>query len=360
MTYSIEFRTTCVNQVNALISENVPTSQSIKRVALLSSIDCKTLKKWCDMAWNTRSVMPIASKEDRRMDRESKRIFSGLPPSIPTDEHMSFVKDLLRADSTIEMLDLSQKILERYGYLFQPAQIYMALHNSPEHWTSKVTEYSAREADPILVRLFVEQVYKQVPIYLCSSFFVFGDGTHLKEKDCHVNRGMAPSGERAVSHRGHAHWYHGGKDATCAFLSMNTSGPLTVDCQVGSVTAETMAPVWHRIVNLMSPFPSANSILVLDNAPVYDKTFITTLFYSKGCKVLWIPQYNPRLNCTEPCHNLAKRYIFKNYAKRFPQISLKDWFIEAYNNVVTPTVAIGEFEHIGISVSAAERIRIME
>ena len=55
-------------------------------------------------------------------------------------------------------------------------------------------------------------------------------------------------------------------------------------------------------------FLGHRSILVLNNAPVYDKIFITAIFAAKDVKVLFQPHKCPRLNSTEPCHHIESTY----------------------------------------------------
>ena len=90
------------------------------------------------------------------------------------------------------------------------------------------------------------------------------------------------------------------------------------------------------------------SILVLDNAPIYDKIYIVATFAAKNVKVLFQPHKCPRLNPTEPCHKLAKQYVREKYGTLAK--SLGEMLEEGYCNKITPNCAINQFLHVGHTV----------
>ena len=135
--------------------------------------------------------------------------------------------------------------------------------------------------NPALVQFWRENVHN-----LESNMFVYGDSTHLTPEECHRKKGRAPKGETAIQPR-NMHHHDVGSDPGCStFMTLSIQGPMSLSTEYTTTTIESMNRLLERdVLPLMNDFPGPRSILVLDNAPIYDKAYITALFATRNVKV---------------------------------------------------------------------------
>jgi len=167
--------------------------------------------------------------------------------------------------------------------------------------------------------------------------FVYGDSTHFTPEECQRKKGRAPRNQIAIQPRNMTH-HDASVDLGCStFMTLSIKGPMSVTTEYTTTTIESMNVLLeNHVLPVMNEFPGPLSILVLDNAPIYDKIYIVATFAAKNVKVLFQPHKCPRLNPTEPCHKLAKQYVREKYGTLAK--SLGEMLEEGYYNKITPSI----------------------
>lgn len=77
----------------------------------------------------------------------------------------------------------------------------------------------------------------------------------------------------------------------------------------------------HEIIPLMNPFPSAKSVLILDNAPVHNKAAIMTLCQGAGVLAIFLEPYSYDYNPIELVFNSAKAFLRDSWPLDDPRSS---------------------------------------
>jgi transposase len=62
----------------------------------------------------------------------------------------------------------------------------------------------------------------------------------------------------------------------------------------------------------MNPFPSTNSVLVLDNAKIHHDQELLDYLSAFGVKVEFLPPYSPDLNPIETAFSTIKQFLRRN------------------------------------------------
>src|SRR5437773_266801 len=75
----------------------------------------------------------------------------------------------------------------------------------------------------------------------------------------------------------------------------------------------------------MNPFPSKNSVLVLDNAKIHHDQELLNYLDAFGVKVEFLPPYSPDLNPIETAFSTIKQFLQRN-----------QYFIEISYNPIYP------------------------
>lgn len=341
MTKSRDFRKFFTDKVETLLQSGVfPTVESIIRVVAKEAlISYHALHDWYILYKSTGDYVPKA--DARRLRKMARAELLDLDYSI-TNEHIEYVKDLLRADASLTDKELSLALFGQFDKSFPCRDIHTALFK--QGWTSKVMEHYSVQMNPKLVQFWRDNVHN-----LESNMFVYGDSTHVNPDEVFRKRGRAPAGQIAMQPRNLNHHAVGVDPGCSVFFTLSIKGPMSITCEYINSTEESMNKLLeNNVLPLMNEFPGPRSILVLDNAPVYDKVFITAIFAAINVKVLFQPHKCPRLNATEPCHHLAKQWVRNTYG--YCAKSLGDMLEEGYYNTITPTVAINMFLHVGHTV----------
>lgn len=345
MTKSRDFRKYFVDKVILLQGTYIASTieSIIKEVAKEALISYHSLHDWYFLFTTTGDYVP--SLEARGLRKRARLDLLDLDYSI-TDEHIEFVKGLLRTDAGLSDKELSLALFAQFHKCFPPREIHSSVFK--QGWTSKVMEHYCGQMNPALVRFWRENIHN-----LESNMFVYGDSTHLTPKECLRKIGRAPKGETAIQPINMNHHDVGSDPGCSTFMTLSIQGPMSVSTEYTTTTIDSMNRLLERdVLPLMNEFPEPRSILVLDNAPIYDKNFIIALFATKNIKVLFQPHKCPRLNPTEPCHHLAKQYIRNTYGHVAK--SLGDLLEEGYYNTITTDCAINQFLHVGHTVQPWE------
>jgi hypothetical protein len=348
MTFDVKIRQLAVNDVLALIGHSVrshapkPISKVLQEVALKYKVSSSALRQWTELFINMGhvDVTPDAKKERKRtraITQESYAIASGRALTL---DHLEYFKRLLWSNPGLSNLELSLCIFIAYNELFPPNEIQNAIHK--EHWTSKVMEHYAREMNIPLVEFFKSEMHQ-----LHAHWFLYADGTPFNPDVFDRKVGRSPRNVKAVQTKllSRLPELSGEPQGCSVFVAISIEGTMSVSCEE-LVTKESMQEtIRQEILPIMNEFPGPRSVLVLDNAPIYDKIYIVSLLATIGAKVVFLPAYCPRLNPDENCHHIAKDFIRKKYGGFFlPYIVLAK---EAYYTAITPQIAINIFENIG-------------
>ena len=350
--YDAEFKKRVIKEVVARAGTAcrmlfpLPLSATIEEIALKFEISGSTVRSWLS-AELCESKEPEQSREERKRKRdlgkEARRIESGCDL---TREHIEFIKDLLYESPGLTNEDLGLCLFICYNTFFSRRKIGDAVHK--EGWTSKAMEHFAKEMSVPLVYFFGDNIH-----CIEANQFVYADGTTLNPTQCQRKIGRSPKGTPAVETKTLSLPPGLNESGMSAFFAMSIEGPLSVSCDA-VVTKESMNVRFERdVFPVMNPFPQPRSVLVVDNCPNHDKVFIVQKASEYGVKVLFLPAYAPRMNPTEPCHALAKKYIRRTYGRYCKPFEIL--FKEAYFTVITPDVAIQQFERVGHHVKEWER-----
>jgi hypothetical protein len=345
MTYSDDFRRSCLAQVAALVGEQVSSTSFARLYEIIATVASRnpplsgsTLRRWIEYQHSGKQSGVDREERKRKRDvaRESERTLKG---DLYTHEHISYVKDLLSESPGLRDQELMICVYLTYGVFFPPHKIHDEIHR--QNWTIKVMAHFAREMNEELVG-----TWRRLVQGLDATMFVYGDGKHLNSEDCERKKGRAPRGVKAVQTKKIETLDGGAKQSgCCALFTLSIEGPMSVSTQEIS-NIETMNYALEiDVLPLMNPFPGVRSVLVLDNCPNYDKIWLVALFASRGVKIVFQPTYAPRVNPTEPCHNIMQKYIqerYGSYCKPFDRL-----FQEAYWTSITTDIALEQFRNCG-------------
>lgn len=348
MTIDVKLRQVAVDEVLALIGTSVrrhapiPLSKVLDEVAKKYKVSSSALRQWTDMFINTGHVemstdAKMTRKRSRAIIEEAFAIASGRNLTL---DHVEYFKRLLWLNPGLSNLELSLCIFIAWNDLFPPNDVKNAILK--ENWTSKVMEHYAREMNIPVVNFFKSEMHQ-----LHAHWFLYADGTPFNP-DCFDRKvGRSPRNVKAAQTKSLSRLPElSGEPQGCSvFAAISIEGTMSVSCEE-TVTIESMKEtIRQEILPIMNAFPGPRSVLVLDNAPIYDKIWIVSILDSIGAKVVFLPVYCPRLNPDENCHHIAKDFLRRKYGGFIlPYIELAK---EAYYTAITPQIAINIFENIG-------------
>ena len=62
----------------------------------------------------------------------------------------------------------------------------------------------------------------------------------------------------------------------------------------------------------MNPYPSSNSVIVMDNARIHHDANLISILEGLGCCVIFLPPYSPDYNPIETAFSVIKSWIKRN------------------------------------------------
>lgn len=188
--------------------------------------------------------------------------------------------------------------------------------------------------------------------------FCFVDETLKCGRDSMRDTGVAFRGERA-SARVDKHLQ---KQRVGAIVSITAKGVgivRKVDTEEMSINSDMfMAVLQYDILPTMNAFAVdvPNSILVLDNSRLHDKTRIHHLCAVRGILVFFLPPYSPDMNPIELLFNTAKMHMKRVYGLGDNGgMTLSDMFEASLYSCMTPDQFCNTYTHCGYPAGPDDR-----
>lgn len=291
MTISHELRWAC-------ISVYYIYGLQIFTISKFANCSERSIKNWLRMFLDTGNVAP-----------KSTRDISSRWPS----EVLSWVEGYVQENPCFYLIELKQELLLRFPDIKNVSipTICRALRFDLG-LSRKILTKRAREAKQHECDVYLEKLKK---IYTRNDQLVFLDETSKDGRDSFRNYAWSRIGSPALVS---LPFSRGNRISVLA--AFDIGGFFAWNMDVGTYDREKFHKAMiEKVIFKMNPYPSARSILILDNAKIHMYQNLVNAVASVGAFVIFLPPYCPHLNPIEFGFAQLKKWIKKNANLVFPK-----------------------------------------
>jgi len=206
--------------------------------------------------------------------------------------------------------------------------------------TSKKLSKPAAEQCEEARREFALEVGKYPPEYLVTA-----DESAVNLLTTYRINGWAYKGTRA---RKACNFVRGTRYSLLPAITVH--GLIYTHVKIGGYNGEQFAEWLEGLLEVMNPYLTPKSVLILDNCRIHHVDEVQELCDAKGVKLLYLPPYSPDFNPIEECFSWIKHYI-RRHGQEFHRCCEGDdkaaLYIYLYNAMaqVTAEASRGWFHH---------------
>lgn len=271
--------------------------------------------------------------------------------SCVSPEHFVLIRDALEECPVLQPKELAYIVNNALATNYSGSQVDKAMRYNKI--SRKLVEFCPRERTEALRRLFMARVKHM----FTSSQLVFVDETHCNEGDIvrkygYAYRGLAPF-VRA------ANIPHGAGSPCSAICAMGLQGYVSITTVNENVNGEMFIYcLANHILPMMRPFPSPNSVLILDNAAVHVADQVAENCQQHGVIPLFLPPYSYDLNPIEKSFHQAKHFIRQRYPLLDMNHNLVAQHLREGMSLITTENAVNYFRDCGYPVTEIDQQNI--
>jgi len=218
---------------------------------------------------------------------------------LDTDS-VEFLLALLERKPDIYLDELAERLMEQKNVEVSLATIQRSL-KMLGITTKKLSKIAAERCEVIRNR-FQLLISQESPERL-----VFTDESAVNMLTTYRTMGRAYKGKRA---RVKSYFQRGDRYSVLPGLSLN--GIVYAQIIQGSFNGSTFKIFLKGLLACMNPYPSPQSVLVMDNCAIHHVEGIQEMCDEASVKLIYLPPYSPDFNPIEECFSFMKSYIRRN------------------------------------------------